>query len=99
MIDPADAEPAMLGDVELVDVESRSGMNVTITERTARRYRALLAKFQESVREYCRRRGVAYMPIACDMPEDEVFHRVLGCRRDSKAALSSQAQPSLEEAG
>ena len=40
-----------------------------------------MAEFHESVREYCRRRGIVYMPIPCDMAEDEVFLRVLGCRR------------------
>ena len=84
LVDPSDAEPALLGDVELVDVESQTGTSVTITERTVRRYRALVAEFHESVREYCRRRGIVYMPIPCDMAEDEVFLRVLGCRRDGR---------------
>ena len=101
MVDPSDAEPsdgepALLGDVELVDVESQAGANVTITERSVRRYRALVAEFHESVREYCRRRGIAYMPIKCDMAEDEVFHRVLGCRRDGRAGFSP---PIMEDAG
>ena len=59
----------------------------TINERTVRRYRALVAEFHESVREYCRRRGVAYMPIPCDMAEDEVFPLVLGARRDREGGL------------
>ncbi len=90
LVDPSDAEPALLGDVELIDVESQTGTNVTITERTVRRYRALVAEFHESVREYCRRRGIVYMPIPCDMPEDEVFLRVLGCRRDRPCRTDSE---------
>jgi uncharacterized protein (DUF58 family) len=81
LVDPSDAEPSLLGDTELIDVESQAGVSVTITERTVRRYRALLAQFHESVREYCRRQGIVYLPIPCDMAEDEVFLRVLGCRR------------------
>lgn len=90
LIDPTDAEPdesALLGDVELIDIESQAGTTGTITERTVRRYKALVADFHESVREYCRRKGIAYMPIPCDMAEDEVFLRVLGCRRDRPAQL------------
>ena len=86
LIDPSDAKPALLGDVELIDVESQAGANVTITERTVERYRTLLSGFQDSVREYCRRRGIVCMPIPCDMHEDEVFRRVLGCRRDRPAS-------------
>ncbi len=77
---------------KLIDIESQAGVSVTITERTVRRYRALLAEFHESVREYCRRQGIVYLPIPCDMAEDEVFLRVLGCRRTPQlqpaAALS-----------
>jgi uncharacterized protein (DUF58 family) len=80
IFDPRDAETTLLGDARLVDVESQTGTNVTITERTVRRYRALVAEFQRSVREYCRRRGIVYMPLPCDMPEDEILLRVLGCR-------------------
>ena len=75
MVDPSDAESTLLGDTRLIDVESKIGKTVTITERTARRYRALVAEFHESVREYCRRRGIVYMPISCDMAEDEVLLR------------------------
>ena len=93
---PAMPSPTLLGDVELIDVESQTGTSVTITERTVRRYRALVAEFHESVREYCRRRGIVYMPIPCDMAEDEVFLRVLGCRRDRRVGFSP---PITEEAG
>ncbi len=90
LVDPSDAASALLGDVDLIDVESQTGMKVTITERTVRRYLALVAEFHNAVREYCRRRGIVYMPIPCDMAEDEVFLRVLGCRRDR---LASPFQP------
>ncbi len=92
MVDLRDAEPTLLGDVELIDVESQTGTNVTITERTVRRYRAFVAEFHESVREYCKRRSIVCMTIPCDMDSDEVFLRVLGCRRDRPA---SQFQPAV----
>ncbi|MEI8375575.1 MAG: DUF58 domain-containing protein [Planctomycetota bacterium] len=92
LVDPSDAASALLGDMDLIDVESQTGMKVTITERTVRRYRALVAEFHNAVREYCRRRGIVYMPIPCDMAEDEVFLRVLGCRRDR---LASPLQPAV----
>ena len=79
VVDPADAETvALLGDVEIVDAESQTGVRATVTERTVRRYKQFLAEFHESVREYCRRKGIAHIVVACDMPEDEVYRRVLG---------------------
>ena len=99
LIDPGDAQPTLLGNAELVDVESQSTTEATITKRTVRRYQELLAEFHASVREYCRRRGIAYMPIPCDMPEDEVFRRVLGCRRNRSANSGPSLQSVQEEAG
>jgi uncharacterized protein (DUF58 family) len=98
LVDPGDAQPDldMLGDVELIDVESGTGRSATITERTVRRYRTLVAEFHVSVREYCRRRGIVYMPIPCDMAEDDVFLRVLGCRRERSEGSSPAV---IEEAG
>ncbi len=68
MVDPGDAEPRCWATRNLIDVESRAGTSATITERTVRRYRALVAEFHESVREYCRRRGIVYMPIPATCP-------------------------------
>jgi uncharacterized protein (DUF58 family) len=92
MIEPHDAQTSLLGDVVLVDVESQTGTSVTVTERTVRRYRELLAEFEGSVREYCKRRSIVYMPIPSDMDEDEALKRVLGCRTDRPA---SQLQPGV----
>jgi len=87
IVDPADAETSLLGDVELLDVESQNSIRATITERTVRRYRQLLAEFHESIREYCRRKGIVHIVLACDTPEDEVYRRLLGCRQAASAKL------------
>ena len=58
IVDPADADTTLLGDVELLDVESQGTVRATITERTVRRYRQLLAEFHQSIRDYCRRTGI-----------------------------------------
>lgn len=75
---PREAEPDLLGDLELVDVEAGTARPVTITERTARRYRELFAEFHESVRGYCARHGIACVQLASDTPADEMALRVLG---------------------
>jgi uncharacterized protein (DUF58 family) len=87
IVDPAEADSTLLGDVELLDVESQYGVRATITERTVRRYRQLLAEFHQSIREYCRRTGVVHVRLACDMPEDEVYRRVLGCHRATESEV------------
>jgi len=77
---PSDADPQLLGDMELADVEAGGVRRVTITERAARRYRELFAAFRQSVRRYCSRYSVDYMPVACDTPRDDVLMAVLGRR-------------------
>ncbi len=88
IFDPHDAEPTFLGDRELVDIESQSVLQGTVTERTVRRYRQLVAEFHATVRDYCSRQSIVYLPIACDAPEDEVLKQVLGVSTPSSAKAS-----------
>ena len=50
-----EANPALLGDIELYDIENESSRKVTVTERNARAYKQLFDDHQHSVRDYCRR--------------------------------------------
>jgi len=81
--DPADADPGLLGDLELQDVEAGTSRRVTITEKASRRYRELFARFQASIRGYCAKHGMACMQVTCDTPEDELLLRVLGREKAS----------------
>jgi len=75
--DPREAEVRHLGDVELWDVESGRGREVTITERAAARYCMLFTGFLASVRDYCWRSAVKCLQVACDEPRDAVLLSVL----------------------
>ncbi len=89
--DPADADTALQGDVEIVDAESQTGVRATVTERTVRRYKQLMAKFHESVRDYCRRKGITHRVVACDMPDGEIYGLVLGSFRPAAGKLQEAA--------
>jgi len=52
--DPKEADPSLLGDAELVDVETEVARKVTVTERNLKMYRQLFNDHQLAVREYCR---------------------------------------------
>lgn len=100
IIDPADMDASLLGDVELVDVESPRGTRATITERTVRRYLQLVAEFHESVRDYCRRKGIFHLSLPCGTPEDEIYRQVLGCHCATGMGTAHRAvRQSLELAG
>jgi uncharacterized protein (DUF58 family) len=75
---PREARPDLLGDLELFDVETQTVQRTTITERAVRRYQQLFVEFQQSVRGYCAKHGLACVQVASDAPEDEVLLKVLG---------------------
>src|SRR5690242_14522185 len=56
--DRREADPNLLGDIELFDVETTSARKVTVTERNLRKYRKIFDEYQESVRRYCRNYGL-----------------------------------------
>ncbi len=75
-----EAEPGLIGDIELLDIEQGTTQTVTVTEQTARRYREAFDRFCGSVRDYCRRHGVPLVQLASDVPENEALAKVLEMR-------------------
>ena len=73
----ADADPSLLGDVELEDVESGDRRKVTITESVLRRYREAFVQHQEKLQRYCLRHGLACTCASSDVPFDELVLRML----------------------
>lgn len=77
---PGEARPDLLGELELIDVETGTMRRATITERILRRYQAIFVEFQESVRGYCAEHGLACVQVASDEPEEDVLLKVVGAR-------------------
>jgi uncharacterized protein (DUF58 family) len=75
--DPKEADPAQLGDVELIDVETESMRKVTVTERNLRTYKELFQKHQQSVREYCRNFGLGCTQSPATVPFDQLILRMM----------------------
>ncbi len=77
LFDRSEAEPELLGELELLDIESGVGQTVTVTETALKRYRCLFDNFQNSVRDYCRRYGIGCTQTSCDVPFDELMLRMM----------------------
>src|SRR6185312_6356438 len=56
--DPREAEPDLLGELELLDVEGGGTRKVTVTERSLRQYREIFGRYLESVRHYASTYGL-----------------------------------------
>ena len=75
--DRKEAEPNLLGDLELFDVETESTQKVTVTERNLRQYKQIFRDFQESVRRYCTNYGLGCTRTTADVPFDDLILKMM----------------------
>lgn len=75
--DVSDAEPKILGDVELEDVETGTLKKVTVSERNLRKYKQVYAEFLKSMLEYCRTYGLGCARSSTEIPFDELVLRMM----------------------
>jgi hypothetical protein len=77
MYDPAEADPHVLGDIELLDMETNLLKKVTINEKNLRQYKELFAQFLESVKTYTRSYGLGCAQTVTRVPFDELILRMM----------------------
>ncbi len=70
---PDEVNPQLAGDLRLVDVEDDDVAEITVSQALLNRYRQTLRAFCESLKEYCTRRGVAYLFTSTDVGFDQVI--------------------------
>ena len=75
--DPKEANPALLGDVELLDVETESIRKVTVTEKSLRTYKKLFNEHQTSVRDYCTGYSLGCTQSPSTIPFDDLVMRMM----------------------
>ncbi|QDV43031.1 hypothetical protein Enr13x_28830 [Stieleria neptunia] len=72
-----EADPKLLGDVQLVDCETGTEKKVTVTERKLRHYKQLFETFVQDVETYCRTHGLAHTRTTTDVPFDAVLLKMM----------------------
>ena len=77
LYDRHDAEPDVLGDVELFDVETESLNKITVTEKHLKQYKLVFRDFLQSVRDYCRGYGVGCTMTSTEITFDELILRMM----------------------
>ncbi|MDH5671630.1 MAG: DUF58 domain-containing protein [Myxococcales bacterium] len=73
----ADAEPAIRGDVELIDVETGESRRVTVTDKLLQRYRQRYQDRLEGIESFCVRKQVGYHGIDTATALEENVLRLL----------------------
>ena len=82
LFDRLELDPNLLGELELVDIESDAGQKVTITENALKKYRKLFEEFQDSLRRYSRKYGIGCTQSQADVSFEEL---ILGMMRTAGA--------------
>lgn len=77
LTEPSEANPTVLGDMELLDSETGEVRTVTVTERHLRAYRRCHEDFLHQAERSCRNREVGYLHSTTDVPFDELVLKVL----------------------
>ena len=67
----------MLGDLEMIDVETQTARKVTVTERKLRQYRQLFDDFQDQVQSYCDRYGLGCTRTSTEIPFDQLVLKMM----------------------
>jgi uncharacterized protein (DUF58 family) len=69
---PDEIEPALGGDLRLVDVETGAGQEVSIDGGIRRLYQRRLAEWRGEILAGCAQRGIRFMPLSTAQPWDVV---------------------------
>jgi len=70
--DPAEVDPALLGDLRLTDAESGETLEVTVDEKLAAAYRQAFADYTAGLEQFCRRYGHGWLQARTDLPFEDL---------------------------
>jgi uncharacterized protein (DUF58 family) len=76
IVDPADARPALHGDVLVYDCETGDEREVTVTAKVLERFAEAHAKYLADVERFCSTHQVPYVAASVQVPFDELILRV-----------------------
>lgn len=72
VLDPAEVEPTLGGDLELIDQETDELLPVTAVADVITRYKQSLAAWCDEAETFCRRRGIDYLRVQTDWPFETI---------------------------
>lgn len=67
ILSPDEVAPSLRGDWKLVDSESGTHAEVTLSPHLLRRYREALERHTAAITEFCRREGIAFVRLSSDV--------------------------------
>ena len=77
VLDRAELEPELVGDLKLVDVETGSMREISVSDTLLRTYKRNVENYCGNLRAFCLRYGMNYLLVANDTPIDITMTRLL----------------------
>ena len=68
-----EVEPPFAGDLKLVDAETGTNAEITVSGPLLKAYRNRLQNFTDGLKNYCTQRGIAYLYTTTSMPFDQLI--------------------------
>jgi len=80
LLSPEELSPTITGDLKLVDCEDGDSREVSISAPMLARYQKTLSGFMETARDFCQRRGIAYVSTSSDTSVETLIEQYLRLR-------------------
>lgn len=77
ILSPEEIDPPLRGDRQLIDAEDGDQTEITINAYVLEKYKDTLQSFLTSVKQFCAKRSISYLPVRTDQPVDDVMTRYL----------------------
>ncbi len=77
ILSPEEVDPPLRGDRKLIDVEDGDNAEVTINNYVLERYKETVQKFIGSIKHFCSKRSIVYVPVRTDTPVETIVTRYL----------------------
>lgn len=77
VLSPEEIDPPLRGDRKLIDVEDGDEAEVTINAQVLEKYRETVASFIGSIKQFCNRRSIIYVPVRTDTPVETIVTQYL----------------------
>lgn len=77
VLSPEELDPDVKGDLRLIDCEDNDVAEVTISRPLLDRYKRTLAAFIDGARDFCNRRGMAYLMANTETPVEQLITNYL----------------------
>lgn len=77
VLSPEEIDPPLRGDRKLIDVEDGDAAEITINNYVLEKYKQTVQTFIGSIKSFCSRRSIVYIPVRTDTPVETIVTKYL----------------------